>query len=340
MFDSGRPLYHIISTVLSLAICHSCCLYEPIDIQILKSADHRITSEIQRIMMVNHALYNKSRFLNEENLPVRNNYDSIVTNHYFEGLSEALIKSPRFDLISMDPITMNKAGYNERFKSMDWVTVKELCRDSSIDALLVLENYQVLYSDKVPVYYSPAEGNFYGTLKMENNSLWKIYFPSKDTIVDDYLQKDTLYWDGHGDSEYEVYDQIPEAKQAVFQSCYYAGIKYGERISQTWVNKKRYLITCENKDFKKALEMAKQNNWMIAIDIWKKFPYGKNKRLASYASYNLAVASEIMDNIDAALEWASKSYFIKNRKDAFIENYIRILEDRKNEKEIILDQLE
>jgi hypothetical protein len=339
MFYSGRHLCHIIVSVLSLAICHSCCLYEPIDIQILKSADHRITSEIQRIMLVNHALYNDNRFINKENLPVRNSYDSIVTSYYFEGLSETLIKSPRFYLISIDPITMNKAGYNERFKSIDWVTVKRLCRDSCVDALLVLENYQVLYSDKVPVYYSPEQGNFYGTLIMENNSLWKIYFPSKDTIVDDYLQKDTLYWDGHGNSEYEVYDQIPETKQAVLQSCYYAGIKYGERISQTWVNKKRYLITCENNDFKKALEMAKQNNWMIAIDIWKKFPYGKNKRLASYASYNLAVASEIMDNIDAALEWASKSYFIKNRKEAFIENYIRILEERKIEKEIILNQL-
>jgi hypothetical protein len=339
MFNSGRPIYYIVVILIFLAICHSCYLYEPIDIQILKSADHRITSEIHRIFIVNHALYKKSQFVNEDKISVKTNYDSTATSYYFEGLSEIFLRSPRFDLISMEPIVIYKAGYNERFMSLDWGTVKKICSDSCVDALLVLENYQVLYSNKVPVYYSPDEGNFYGTLEMENNSLWKIYFPSKDTIVDDYLQKDTLYWDGHGNSEYEVYNQIPEINQAIFQSCYYAGIKYGERISQTWVNNKRYLITCENKDFKKALEMAKQNDWMIAIDIWKKYPYGKNKRLASYASYNLAVASEIMDNIDAALEWASKSYFIKNRNDKFIENYIKILEYRKTEKENILNQL-
>jgi hypothetical protein len=85
-----------------------------------------------------------------------------------------------------------------------------------------------------------------------------------------------------------------------------------------------------------AFNLAKQDKWDDAIEIWKKFPYGKRKRLAAYAAYNLAVASETLDHIDLALEWASKSFFLNRNK--FIEDYINILEKRKTEKNLIENQ--
>ena len=80
------------------------------------------------------------------------------------------------------------------------------------------------------------------------------------------------------------------------------------------------LFRIEKADFINALQYVKIDKWEAAITLWKKYTYGKNKRLAANACYNMAIASETYDNIDVALEWAAKSFLLK--KDEFTEKYI------------------
>ena len=322
----------------SLFFFISCSTYEPIQIQILKPASINISGDIKKVLFINHAVYTKSSFINNSNETIKNeNLDSIRTSEYFNGLYEVFSNSPRFEVVNSNPVYIAKLIYNERFKSLDWNTIDTLCIDSSADAAIVLENFQVQYSPKIPVHYNQEYGYYIGTLEMDNSSLWKIYVPTIHKVEDDYLLMDTLFWDGYGDYENEVLEQLPSIKDAVMQSCNYAGNKYGLRIAQTWETKNRYLIYCENKDFRTAFNLAKQDKWEDAIELWKKYPYGKRKRLAAYAAYNLAVASETLDHLDIALEWASKSYLIN--KNSYVEKYIKILENRKSEKEVIEKQL-
>jgi hypothetical protein len=323
--------------MLVLILTDSCSTYESIQIQVLKPAQVKITSDINKVLLINHSIYNKSSFTSKTYGNIKNeNIDSARSDEFFNGLFYVLSNSPRFELVNINPIYIIKANYNESFKSLDWPTIQKLCNDSDADAAIVLENFKINYSPKIKLHYFEDQGYFKGTLEMINNSLWNIYLPSKNKLEDDYLQKDTLYWDGYGDNDAEVYNQLPEINEAILQSCYYAGIKYGERIAQTWEVKDRYLIYCNNKDFMQAFNLAKQDKWDEAIEIWKKFPYGKRKRLAAYASYNLAVANETLDQIDLALEWASKSLILNNNK--LVEDYIDILEKRKSEKEKIENQ--
>lgn len=330
-------IFNVLAFTILLLTFFSCSTYEPIQIQVLKPAYVKISKDINKVILINYAVYNKSSFTNKTGVTKQfENIDSIRTNEYFNGLNNVLNNSPRFEIENDNPIFLSKLNYNERFKSLDWLTIEKLCNDSNADAAIVLESFQVLYSSKVPIFYNEDKGRLQGTLELDNSSLWKIYIPSQHKVEDNFLLLDTLFWDGFGDYDYQVLGQLPDINDAILQSCYYAGEKYGERIAQTWETKKRYLIYCNNKDFITAYNLATQDKWEDAIELWRKFPYGKRKRLAAFASYNLAVASETLDHIDLALEWASKSYLLN--KNPFVENYIKILEKRKSEIDIVEKQ--
>jgi hypothetical protein len=325
--------YKILIITLIVLIIQSCASYEPIKIQVLKPAQIKVPSEILKLVIINHSVQKDTLSNNFKTKELKFNNDSILTSEYFSGLLDVLLNSPRFEIANQTPFYIEKSS-KDKFEQIDWLTIDMLCKDNNADAALVLENYQLLYSDQIPLNY--VDNYLHGVLQIENNSIWKIYEPSKMKVPEDFLLSDTLFWDGFGYHYDQVAQQLPAIKDALLQSCNYAGKKYGERISQTWSTKNRYIINCENKDFRMAFMLINENKWEEAIELWKKYPYGKNIRLASFAAYNLAVATEALDNIGASLEWAAKSYFLN--KNSYVENYIKILEKRKLEKDLIESQ--
>jgi len=313
----------LLNFVLGLTIT-SCATFEPIQIQVLNPAKVKVSPAINKVVLINHAII--------KNNQLNSNSDSLNTDQYFAGLLQVMGNSPRFEIAGNKPININKPS---QYEQLGWSVINKICADSSADAVIVLENCQVKYTDPIKIILT--DYGFYGSLEMDNNSIWKIYIPQVNKTDDNYYLKDTLFWDASGVLQSEVLEKIPKITDATMQSCFYAGVQYGERICQTWSNKTRYLIVCEKPDFQRALQLAKQNKWNEAIEIWKKYPYGKNKRLGSYAAYNLAVASETLDHIDIALEWASKSYLLKHSE--FIEYYISTLEKHDYQKKVIEEQL-
>jgi len=325
--------YKILILLLIALIIQSCVSFEPIKIQVLKPAQVKIPSEIYKLILINHSVKKDSILANLKTSRNKLNTDSTLTSEYFNGLLEILLNSPRFEIANQTPYYIEKSS-KSIFEKIDWLTVDALCKDNNADAALVLENFQLLYPNQIPLSYE--DGYLHGILQIENNAIWKIYEPSKMNVPEDNLLKDTLIYDGFGFSKEQVAQQLPLTKDQLLQSCLYAGRKYGERIAQTWLTKNRYIINCENKDFIRAFKLVNENKWEEAIELWKKYPYGKNSRLASFAAYNLAVAAEALDNIDASLEWAAKSYLLN--KNTYVENYIKILEKRKQEKDLIESQ--
>jgi hypothetical protein len=318
-------------------VFHSCKTYEPIKIQVLKPAKIPVSSNINKVILINHCNYPHSVFTSNDSLyDPHFNIDSFRTMQYFAGLVQVLNNSPRFKVVNSTPLYILKPNYTLRYMGMEWSDIQKLCNETNADAAIVLENYQAFYSDKSIANYINEYG-YYGSIGVQNSSLWKFYAREDKIILDDYILKDTLYWNANGIYLYEIANKLPDANDAVIQSCFYAGTVYGERIAQTWTTKNRYLVSCEKSDFKNAILFAKQGKWEDAIVLWKKYPYGENNRFAAFSSYNLAIASETLDNIDAALEWAAKSYLLRN--DIFVKNYIDILEQRKKEKTEIENQL-
>lgn len=313
----------------------SCVTYQAITIQVLQPAQKYLPISTKNIVVVNHSNYPKSQFTNQDNEEVKLNLDSLLSNEMIVGFHDALLNSQEYTIVNRSPVYIQKPSYNERFKSLKADIVSQICKDSVASALVSLENIQVILIP-VSTNYNPENGYYTGKYGYVTSGYWKIYDSTGQVVFDDYIQKDTAIWEASGETTIEVNNNFPDLKSSLIGACYQSGENYARRISMLWGEENRTLITFTNADFINATNLANNGEWLKAIELWKKYPYGKNKTLAYYASYNLAVAAEVLDDLDAALEWAAKAYFLK--KTLFVEEYILLLEQRKKEKQQIVNQ--
>jgi len=301
-----------------IIVVSSCVVQEEIQIGTFVPSEIKPDTSINNVVLVNHALFNGT-------YPQSSFYkDSLYTMAYFDGLSDILSNSVQYKLVDA-PVQYLKKSMNEQFKKLTLEELNVLALKTDADAAVVLENYQTTYTDPIKLIFDENYG-YYGSLVIENTSLWRVYKLKTGEKIDEYLLCDTLFFDAAGNTFEEAYSNFPKIDNAISQTCYILGQKYGKRIANTWQIEKRTLFNCEKPDFNEASKLAKNGQWEKALLLWKKYINHKNRRLASLACYNIAVACEVMDNIDAALDWAAKSYF--TYPNVWATKYISVLEKR------------
>ena len=132
-------------------------------------------------------------------------------------------------------------------------------------------------------------------------------------------------------------ENMPSFWNILYNSSYQSGYEYGKRIAQEWSSEQRYIYTIPEYDFDLASKFVDKKNWDEAMALWLKYTSSNNKRIASLASFNVAVGYEANDQLSEALEWASKSYLLM-KKEATSE-YIEQLELRLKNKYRIMRQM-
>ena len=168
---------------------------------------------------------------------------------------------------------------------------------------------------------------------------WSGYDLKKVRPVFSIIKTDTIRWDKY-EGPYQVIGtpKLPQRKDAVMSAAYIAGEKSANYLIPHWINVDRMYYRSGHVDLKAIPELVKNNNWLEAAKLWKKQTNSENKNIAAKCMFNMALAYEMSDQLDAALEWAVKSYHVfgnKNETHAFnCVEYIRILGQRKRDRKI------
>jgi hypothetical protein len=82
---------------------------------------------------------------------------------------------------------------------------------------------------------------------------------------------------------------------------------------------------------------AINNDWNTAAVIWNRLVEEGDRKLASHASFNLAVAWERDDDLDQALSWISYADSLHSSPKTF--RYKQIIADRLKKREILNYQM-
>ncbi len=168
---------------------------------------------------------------------------------------------------------------------------------------------------------------------------WSGYDLKKVRPVFSIIKTDTIRWNKY-EGPYQVIGtpKLPQRKDAVMSAAYIAGEKSANYLIPHWINVDRMYYRSGHVDLKAIPELVKNNNWLEAAKLWKKQTNSENKNIAAKCMFNMALACEMSDQLDAALEWAVKSYHVfgnKNEIHAFnCVEYIRILGQRKRDRKI------
>ena len=176
-----------------------------------------------------------------------------------------------------------------------------------------------------------------------NMTFWNFYDLKEKKIVYQYNQIDTVTWQSPGVTFAKAENYMPEKDSAIIEAASISGISFAESLTPHWEFVQRMYYQSGHIDLKKTDNLILEGKWLEAAAIWKANIDNKNKNIAAKSMFNLALACEMEGELDAAIEWAVRSYHVfgpKNKLHAEnCQNYIRIISVRKRDLKIIERQL-
>ncbi|MFP4025881.1 MAG: DUF6340 family protein [Thiohalospira sp.] len=286
--------------------------------------------------------FNKIAFLNfETDLNNDGKIDSIlykiITNEMSLGFRDATYNVAGVDTSDF----LFVEGYPELEKfyfkdTINWQYLEKIPKSHSSNIFIVLDSLNIsMETDQFPIgYYDPQ---YYIYREIAIKAYWKVFDILEKKKLDQYIYTDTLIWDATGYHESTLKDKLPSLERSIRETSYFAAMDYANRIFPSWQTETRQYFIFGNKDFEKAAKLAEQSRWLEAAELWDQYLNDIDREIASRANFNMAVASEILGEIDLAIKYAVKSYQIKSKSRT--KYYINILKKRQQEIKQLQKQL-
>ncbi len=161
---------------------------------------------------------------------------------------------------------------------------------------------------------------------------WNFYDLKKSAMIYTHIKTDTISWVEPAFNLAQSKRNLPPRKDAVLNAANIAGSQFAEFLVPYWIEVDRMYYKSGQAELKKTEKLIKQNRWLEAAEIWKKNTTNKNKKIAAKSMYNMALACEMNGDMDAAIDWAVKSFYARH-KDIYhsgaCKTYIFLLSQRK-----------
>jgi tetratricopeptide (TPR) repeat protein len=159
---------------------------------------------------------------------------------------------------------------------------------------------------------------------------FRFYDGSQSNVFDQLAYSHTYNWYANTHFQY---------KHAPNETSFYGGMLYGKRVvpSYLWVNR-NYFKKPKNSVMKMSTRMAIAGDWKGASELWHQIEKEGSRKRRGRAAYNLALAYEVMGDLEQAQSWCRKSKEVYRNNLA--ENYLKILEQRVNEAKVVEGQMQ
>lgn len=327
--------------VLILALSSCASSYKSLVIETAKPASHMLPEDIHSLTLMNRAITSDFQNFNKDSLQqffFSRGFDfnsvvldSVAADTTLKALGELLYESGRYDVVIPEErfLERHKKFYLVPDK-LDWDEVSSLCQEFNTDALLVIERYY----NKIMTGYNVFNGSngdaSYASASIDSkyDVVVKVYDPAKQEIIRQLVVDDTISWRDGGYSTEKIFDQLPLIKECLIQTGVQAALDLDDKLSPNWVKEDRIFFVINKSDPGQINLLANDNKWQEAYDYWLQYTKSTKKSVKAKAEFNLALASEMLGDIDLAIEWANKSYYTKYMQQT--QNYLLTLKKRQS----------
>ena len=350
-----RKTYNItaISVLLVSIILCSCSSTNLLTISVTEPAPVYVPSNIRSVGIIDRSLPSDENENNIDRLDKilsaeGKNLDKEGANESVVGLFDELINNNRFSEVKIiDSVNVRSPGLGIFPSALSWKTIERICYENNVDAIFVLSFYDT--DTKIDYKAVPVEVG--GLLKIKIPAIehhatiatliktgWRIYDPINKFIQDEHFINENVILKGVGINPVKAIEAVMGRKEAVLQASNNIGYNYALRVlPYNQRVSRRYYVRGTN-NFKIAKRRAQTGNWDGAAELWNKEVSNPKRKVVGRACYNMAIINEINGELNAAVEWASKSYTDYKNKKAL--QYLNVLKYRIERNKQLQKQME
>ncbi|WP_339738673.1 DUF6340 family protein [uncultured Sunxiuqinia sp.] len=322
--------------VLFMASCASS--YKTVYVEVAKPSAYLLSNDIVSLTLMNRSMtdeFNNFPADSLQNYFYRRGFevsaavlDSSAADTTLKVLAELLFESGRYDVVIPEDRNIPRSeNYFKVLPPLEWNYVSEICETYETDALLVLERYMnKVMTDYMKVPYSEMHE---ASIDSKYDAIVRIYDPAKKEIVQQLIVADTIYWSEADYSQKNLFtNRLVPIKQALLETGIQIALELDARLSPQWQTQTRGYFVLKQANSPLLESAIRNNNWAAAYEHWQDLLSKTNSKSAkSKLEYNLAIASEMIGNLDEAAQWATQSYQTQYRRQT--ESYLYQLKSRK-----------
>ncbi|MCJ7465440.1 MAG: tetratricopeptide repeat protein [Maribacter sp.] len=344
--------YYLLWVSLCGFILINCSPTKQIVLQTLEPSPVTISSTIKKVGIVNRSLPQND--LNGETgidrmVAVEERYiNEKGRGAALNGLYEELLKDARFESIKiLDSVSPTLLDFGTAPDSISWQTIETICRKYGVDVIfsmayfdtdtkVSLKKASMLQPNLMRVKTKvPAQEITLETL-IENG--WKIYDPNDRAIIDEFVFNDQIISKGMGIDPIDAFRAIEGRKDTIIGQSKATGVTYGQRLLPFNNQLLRDYYVRGSQNLERAGDLAENGAWDQAAELWRSELESPNEKVRSKSCHNLAVSFERIDDLDGALEWASKALELDASKSGLA--YVESLRKRIEQKMVVQQQID
>lgn len=288
--------------------CSTAKMFTTLDI--LRPAQVSFAPEVNNILIVDNSVPQPASVghylekLNSNETSIELQFDSAAI-FCTASLRESLEEKGFFRNVHLAQNRLNLSGKFSRITPLTPEVVKSLCAVYHTDAVLSLD--RLIYADKITEYVYLNDLAVYNDLDVKIRTDWSVYYPTDKPIT--YTQfTDSFTWQSSSMTRSKAADQLPARYDALVDASLITGLNVVDRLIPRWEKEDRYFYNPRNKYMRQAMDSVVVRNWPAAIVLWKKVAEKHGSSSLKYkANNNIAIAYEILGDLDNALQYCDKA---------------------------------
>jgi hypothetical protein len=268
------------------------------------------------------------------------------------ALQTTLLLSPRFQVKKAAEIYTGNSITSAFPDQLPWNLIENICKNYNAEAVVAFEVFDTdfIVTDgkkkvkkqvtgengvkkeiEVDEYFAKGVGNV--TIGL------RLYDPRAKTIVDQQLFTTTNTWSATGTSVADAVAHLIRKADATRSVSSSAGSNYAYKIAPMPIRISREFYPKSRKTPALTIgtRLADVNKWKEAADTWERGLGTARIKDAGRLCYNIAIAYEVMGDLQTAKQWVSKAYVNYGNKKA--RQYSSFLDYRIIENERVKEQM-
>lgn len=206
----------------------------------------------------------------------------------------------------------------------DMPYIHHLSFSSNSDIVILVDSLEV---GNIGIVNNPA-GNISGEyvaryIYAPFRSVIKVFDGVTAETLANINQRDTVFWEIVSRNDLRPEVMTIRARQSMPDVAQSIGEEVVKALFPAWQEQRRALYIYPVQAWVRALENAREFKWKEAMDFWLKETKGSDPVKSAAAAYNIAIACELTDRHELALEWAEFS--LKRYKLPGVNEYKQLL---------------